>query len=165
MNSFLAEAQNATLTLINSTTSSFGYSQCEKSSCSYLSIMTTWPPKGPNPTKFDWPCYMALFPIWTLPMLQILLMLCQTCQSDFTEHILRYHKKERSYPWTPLLFYITWQNENQVHIIILCSSSISWCRGSLFRLLQRNTAKLDWRRRVHMALDVVSILTLQSPVS
>ncbi|KAK3432935.1 hypothetical protein EUGRSUZ_D00450 [Eucalyptus grandis] len=27
-------------------------------------------------------------------------------------------------------------------------------RGSLFRLLQRNTAKLDWRRRVHMALDV-----------
>ncbi|KAG7013685.1 Serine/threonine-protein kinase EDR1 [Cucurbita argyrosperma subsp. argyrosperma] len=27
-------------------------------------------------------------------------------------------------------------------------------RGSLFRLLQRNTGKLDWRRRVHMALDV-----------
>ncbi|XP_028109747.1 uncharacterized protein LOC114308372 isoform X2 [Camellia sinensis] len=27
-------------------------------------------------------------------------------------------------------------------------------RGSLFRLLQRNTAKLDWRRRVHMALDI-----------
>ncbi|KAL1084417.1 hypothetical protein V6Z11_D09G263700 [Gossypium hirsutum] len=27
-------------------------------------------------------------------------------------------------------------------------------RGSLFRLLQRNTTKLDWRRRVHMALDV-----------
>ncbi|XP_039163027.1 LIM domain kinase 1-like [Eucalyptus grandis] len=27
-------------------------------------------------------------------------------------------------------------------------------RGSLFRLLQRNTAKLDWRRCVHMALDV-----------
>lgn len=27
-------------------------------------------------------------------------------------------------------------------------------RGSLFRLLQRSTAKLDWRRRVHMALDV-----------
>ncbi|XP_051127168.1 uncharacterized protein LOC127248715 [Andrographis paniculata] len=27
-------------------------------------------------------------------------------------------------------------------------------RGSLFRLLQRNTAKLDWRRRIHMALDV-----------
>ncbi|CAI9118964.1 OLC1v1020601C1 [Oldenlandia corymbosa var. corymbosa] len=27
-------------------------------------------------------------------------------------------------------------------------------RGSLFRLLQRNMAKLDWRRRVHMALDV-----------
>ncbi|KAL8153670.1 hypothetical protein V2J09_011430 [Rumex salicifolius] len=28
-------------------------------------------------------------------------------------------------------------------------------RGSLFRLLQRNTSKLDWRRRVHMALDIV----------
>ncbi|XP_065863817.1 serine/threonine-protein kinase 1-like [Euphorbia lathyris] len=28
-------------------------------------------------------------------------------------------------------------------------------RGSLFRLLQRNTTKLDWRRRVHMALDIV----------
>ncbi|WCJ23309.1 protein kinase family protein [Euphorbia peplus] len=28
-------------------------------------------------------------------------------------------------------------------------------RGSLFRLLQRNTTKLDWRRRVHMAMDIV----------
>eukprot|EP00257_Ricinus_communis_P025705 XP_025013119.1 serine/threonine-protein kinase PITSLRE isoform X2 [Ricinus communis] len=28
-------------------------------------------------------------------------------------------------------------------------------RGSLFRLLQRNTTKLDWRRRIHMALDIV----------
>ncbi|CAM8887513.1 unnamed protein product [Rhodiola kirilowii] len=27
-------------------------------------------------------------------------------------------------------------------------------RGSLFRLLQRNTSKLDWRRRIHMALDI-----------
>ncbi|XP_027352952.1 dual specificity protein kinase shkB-like isoform X2 [Abrus precatorius] len=27
-------------------------------------------------------------------------------------------------------------------------------RGSLFRLLQRNTSKLEWRRRVHMALDI-----------
>lgn len=27
-------------------------------------------------------------------------------------------------------------------------------RGSLFRLLQRNTNKLDWRRRIHMALDI-----------
>ncbi|KAL7144327.1 hypothetical protein ABFS83_07G005300 [Erythranthe nasuta] len=27
-------------------------------------------------------------------------------------------------------------------------------RGSLFRLLQRNTAKLEWRRRIHMALDI-----------
>ncbi|PWA41625.1 serine/threonine-protein kinase, active site protein [Artemisia annua] len=26
--------------------------------------------------------------------------------------------------------------------------------GSLFRLLQRNTTKLDWRRRVHMAMDI-----------
>lgn len=31
-------------------------------------------------------------------------------------------------------------------------------RGSLFRLLQRNTSRLDWRRRVHMALDIVSIM-------
>ncbi|KAJ6816614.1 putative serine/threonine-protein kinase [Iris pallida] len=27
-------------------------------------------------------------------------------------------------------------------------------RGSLFRLLQRNTTKFDWRRRTHMALDI-----------
>ncbi|XP_061345911.1 probable serine/threonine-protein kinase SIS8 isoform X2 [Gastrolobium bilobum] len=27
-------------------------------------------------------------------------------------------------------------------------------RGSLLRLLQRNTSKLDWRRRVHIALDI-----------
>ncbi|VYS69809.1 unnamed protein product [Arabidopsis thaliana] len=27
-------------------------------------------------------------------------------------------------------------------------------RGSLFRLLQRNTSKLDWRRRIHMASDI-----------
>ncbi|KAM0951195.1 putative protein kinase TKL-CTR1-DRK-2 family [Dioscorea sansibarensis] len=27
-------------------------------------------------------------------------------------------------------------------------------RGSLFRLLQRNTTRLDWRRRIHMALDI-----------
>ncbi|KAL2464245.1 PAS domain-containing protein tyrosine kinase family protein [Forsythia ovata] len=27
-------------------------------------------------------------------------------------------------------------------------------RGSLFRLLQRNTSKLDWRRQIHMALDI-----------
>ncbi|CAH9120476.1 unnamed protein product [Cuscuta epithymum] len=27
-------------------------------------------------------------------------------------------------------------------------------RGSLFRLLQRNISRLDWRRRVHMALDI-----------
>ncbi|XP_009602499.1 uncharacterized protein [Nicotiana tomentosiformis] len=27
-------------------------------------------------------------------------------------------------------------------------------RGSLFRLLQRNSSKLEWRRRVHMALDI-----------
>ncbi|XP_077218394.1 uncharacterized protein LOC143852695 [Tasmannia lanceolata] len=27
-------------------------------------------------------------------------------------------------------------------------------RGSLFQLLQRNTSRLDWRRRVHMALDI-----------
>lgn len=27
-------------------------------------------------------------------------------------------------------------------------------RGSLFRLLQKSTSKLDWRRRIHMAVDV-----------
>uniref|UniRef100_A0ACD6AT79 Uncharacterized protein n=1 Tax=Avena sativa TaxID=4498 RepID=A0ACD6AT79_AVESA len=35
-------------------------------------------------------------------------------------------------------------------------------RGSLFRLLQRSTTKLDWRRRVHMALDVVSAFLFTS---
>lgn len=33
---------------------------------------------------------------------------------------------------------------------------VNWCSGSLFRLLQRNGSKLEWRRRVHMALDIVS---------
>ncbi|XP_039155547.1 uncharacterized protein LOC120286988 [Eucalyptus grandis] len=37
-----------------------------------------------------------------------------------------------------------------------CRSGTGLSSGSLFCLLQRNTAKLDWRRRVHMALDVVS---------
>lgn len=32
-------------------------------------------------------------------------------------------------------------------------------RGSLFRLLQRNTSKLEWRRRVHMALDIARGMT------
>ncbi|KAK1372940.1 hypothetical protein POM88_000324 [Heracleum sosnowskyi] len=27
-------------------------------------------------------------------------------------------------------------------------------RGSLFRLLQRSTSRIDWRRRIHMALDI-----------
>lgn len=34
------------------------------------------------------------------------------------------------------------------------------CRGSLFRLLQRSGTKLDVRRRVHMALDIVSAFSL-----
>jgi serine/threonine protein kinase len=34
---------------------------------------------------------------------------------------------------------------------------ITICSGSLFRLLQKSTSKLDWRRRIHMALDIVSI--------
>ncbi|XP_039157695.1 serine/threonine-protein kinase EDR1-like [Eucalyptus grandis] len=37
-----------------------------------------------------------------------------------------------------------------------CKSGTGLSSGSLFCLLQRNTAKLDWRRRVRMALDVVS---------
>ncbi|KAG6664181.1 hypothetical protein CIPAW_02G074800 [Carya illinoinensis] len=36
----------------------------------------------------------------------------------------------------------------------LCIVTEFFPRGSLFRLLQRNTTKLDWRRRVHMALDI-----------
>lgn len=40
---------------------------------------------------------------------------------------------------------------NQFYIFIPLS-------GSLFRLLQRNTMKLDWRRRTLMALDIVSIV-------
>uniref|UniRef100_A0A453HUE2 non-specific serine/threonine protein kinase n=1 Tax=Aegilops tauschii subsp. strangulata TaxID=200361 RepID=A0A453HUE2_AEGTS len=35
-------------------------------------------------------------------------------------------------------------------------------RGSLFRLLRKTTGKLDPRRRVHMAIDIVSALTLNS---
>ncbi|KAI3512374.1 hypothetical protein L1887_19689 [Cichorium endivia] len=27
-------------------------------------------------------------------------------------------------------------------------------RGSLFRILQRNTPRLDWKRRLHMAIDI-----------
>ncbi|ESQ49378.1 hypothetical protein EUTSA_v10020121mg [Eutrema salsugineum] len=36
----------------------------------------------------------------------------------------------------------------------LCIVSEFLPRGSLFRLLQRNMSKLDWRRRTHMALDI-----------
>ncbi|KAA8527364.1 hypothetical protein F0562_034921 [Nyssa sinensis] len=36
----------------------------------------------------------------------------------------------------------------------LCIATEFLPRGSLFRLLQRNTSRLDWRRRVHMALDI-----------
>jgi hypothetical protein len=40
--------------------------------------------------------------------------------------------------------------------IFLFSSCLFKCSGSLFRLLQRSATKLDVRRRVHMALDIVS---------
>ncbi|OIV91780.1 hypothetical protein TanjilG_14359 [Lupinus angustifolius] len=36
----------------------------------------------------------------------------------------------------------------------LCIVTEFFPRGSLFRMLQRNAAKLDWRRRVQMALDI-----------
>ncbi|VYS56539.1 unnamed protein product [Arabidopsis thaliana] len=36
----------------------------------------------------------------------------------------------------------------------LCIVSEFLPRGSLFRLLQRNMSKLDWRRRINMALDI-----------
>ncbi|CAA7017081.1 unnamed protein product [Microthlaspi erraticum] len=36
----------------------------------------------------------------------------------------------------------------------LCIVSEFLPRGSLFRLLRRSTSKLDWRRRIHMALDI-----------
>nr|WDA42959.1 tyrosine-protein kinase receptor UFO [Fagopyrum tataricum] len=36
----------------------------------------------------------------------------------------------------------------------LCIVSEFLPRGSLFRLLQRSSSKLDWRRRIHMALDI-----------
>ncbi|KAL7616823.1 hypothetical protein Lser_V15G01637 [Lactuca serriola] len=36
----------------------------------------------------------------------------------------------------------------------LCIVSEFLPRGSLFGLLQRNTTKLDWRRRIHMAMDI-----------
>ncbi|KAL8140347.1 hypothetical protein V2J09_006368 [Rumex salicifolius] len=35
-----------------------------------------------------------------------------------------------------------------------CFHELIGCRGSLFRQLQRKLCKLDWRRRVHMALDI-----------
>ena len=38
------------------------------------------------------------------------------------------------------------------------------CRGSLFRLLQRSGTKLDVRRRIHMALDIVSAFSLYEPI-
>lgn len=40
------------------------------------------------------------------------------------------------------------------------SSCLFKCSGSLFRLLQRSATKLDVRRRVHMALDIVSAFFL-----
>jgi hypothetical protein len=50
------------------------------------------------------------------------------------------------------------------HKILILAFCINLCfvqfSGSLFRLLQRNTSKPDWRRRVHMALDIVSALKL-----
>ncbi|KAL4273243.1 hypothetical protein GQ457_13G023660 [Hibiscus cannabinus] len=39
----------------------------------------------------------------------------------------------------------------------LCIVTEFLSRGSLFNLLRKNAAKLEWRRRVHMALDIVSI--------
>ncbi|EFH40244.1 kinase family protein [Arabidopsis lyrata subsp. lyrata] len=51
-----------------------------------------------------------------------------------------------------LLFKIRGQNSDSP---LNLSNNI--CSGSLFRLLQRNTSKLDWRRRIHMASDIVSI--------
>ncbi|KAL4309240.1 hypothetical protein GQ457_01G030020 [Hibiscus cannabinus] len=36
----------------------------------------------------------------------------------------------------------------------LCIVTEFLSRGSLFRLLQKHAAKLDWRRRVHMAMDI-----------
>ncbi|KAK7303677.1 hypothetical protein RJT34_14590 [Clitoria ternatea] len=36
----------------------------------------------------------------------------------------------------------------------LCIVTEFFPRGSLFRLLQRNISKLEWRRRAHMALDI-----------
>ncbi|GMJ12301.1 hypothetical protein like AT3G06620 [Hibiscus trionum] len=36
----------------------------------------------------------------------------------------------------------------------LCIVTEFLSRGSLFHLLQKNAAKLEWRRRVHMALDI-----------
>ncbi|XP_039165235.1 serine/threonine-protein kinase EDR1-like [Eucalyptus grandis] len=64
--------------------------------------------------------------------------------------------------------WVAWQGQQQAADVGTCADGGTatsawavrlWCGGdggSLFCLLQRNTAKLDWRRRVHMALDVVS---------
>ena len=68
--------------------------------------------------------------------------------------------------WT---LFLTLRNMSVLILVCcaMCHKILIWadcCRillfhrfsGSLFRLLQRSTAKLDWRRRVHMALDIVS---------
>lgn len=53
---------------------------------------------------------------------------------------------------------LIWKFSRMLYVLkdISCIYIFYQCSGSLFRLLQRNTSKLDWRRRVHMALDIVS---------
>lgn len=76
----------------------------------------------------------------------------------------------------PFLFFFGYSQSNWhlsltflINYILILESLVLWLtykkncashvwRGSLFRLLQRNTSKLDWRRRVHMALDIVSTI-------
>jgi len=63
---------------------------------------------------------------------------------------------------------------SQLPILMMISRSFFWvpfpifillkCRGSLFRLLQRSGTKLDVRRRIHMALDIVSAFSLYEPI-
>ncbi|GAB2265728.1 hypothetical protein Dimus_000766 [Dionaea muscipula] len=73
---------------------------------------------------------------------------------EHTEDVIRSFKQEVSvmkrlrHPNTLLFMGAVTSAEH------LCIVTEFLPRGSLFHLLQRNTSKLDWRRRIHMALDV-----------
>ena len=57
--------------------------------------------------------------------------------------------------WThDLLECLLFQDGEFTQSVLICA--FSKCRGSLFRLLHRKTQGLNWRRRVRVAIDIVS---------